>query len=396
MVHDKPPNNVQRCGTPPYSGSAFGIVAAVLTSLPLPTMATAHLSPPPPREVVVTVHKIDAPAVGVLSASAYDSKRGRMLIFGGSGSKQSRAPAGVLSIDLMAMRSSVVEAVGPGPRGSVGPGMAYVPGEDALYVFGGWPPGADEPVAELWRLRFGVEEPPTWELVSDGAAGPPARNGCAMVPDTRKNRLLVHGGDGGPTVSGGFDSLDDLWAFDLDARKWRQLSPTGAVPPERWNHAVAIDPEHRRMFIFGGAGNVRGRSLTDQDVYVLNLDRLVWTKLPAPGDQPPPVEGTSLTYDAHRNLLLVAGGLSLADTGPPGPRSVWCFDLKDNTWTQHKDAMPTTRRGHVGVYDPVGRLHVIFGGETAQVRGNFYARGRTLSEVLAIRISAEQGPGKGP
>jgi N-acetylneuraminic acid mutarotase len=274
--------------------------------------------------------------------------------------------------------------------------MVYVPGEDALYLFGGWPRKADKPVAELWVLRLDTKAEFAWQLVSDGSKGPPARNGCAMVADTARNRLLVHGGDGGPTAFGGFDSLDDLWAFDLKAKQWRQLKPTGAVPPERWNHAVAIDPQHGRMFIFGGAGYDLGRSLIDRDVFVLDLDRLVWTKLPALGEPPPPVEGTSLTYDDHRNLLMVAGGLSLADTGPPGPRSVWCFDLKNNTWTQYKDAMPTTRRGHVGVYDPVGKLHLILGGETAQVRGNFYAKGRVLSEVLAIEIKTRQRPDKSP
>ncbi|HUU82845.1 MAG TPA: kelch repeat-containing protein [Phycisphaerae bacterium] len=367
----------------------------MLTLLPLATMAVADASAPLAREIAVRVAEIDGAGVGVLSACAYDSKRGRLLIFGGSESVKSKTRAGVLSIDLATMRSSVIEVAGPGPRGTGGPGMVYVPGEDALYLFGGWPRDAEKPVAELWVLGLGADAKRSWQLVSDGSEGPPARNGCAMVADAERNRLLVHGGDGGPTASSGFNSLDDLWAFDLKARKWHRLRPTGAVPPERWNHAVAIDPERNRMFIFGGVGYAWGRALIDREVFMLDLEGLVWTKLPGGGDPPPPMEGTSLTYDAEHDLLMLAGGLSLAETGPPGPRSVWSYDLKDNTWTRHEDAMPSTRQGHVGVYDPVGKSHVIVGGETAQERGNFYARGRVLSEVLAIRIGAEQGPGKG-
>lgn len=373
-------------------GAGYVVLAAVTVMFFAPAKALNGQDNPTCR-VTLRVMRQQAPAPGILAAAAYDSKRHRMLVFGGRVPGDRDPSATLVSLDLSTERWATMNVEGANPKGTFGPAMVYVQDEDALYLFGGWPENADQPLAELWSLPFASEAETKWRLISDGSDGPAARNGCCMVADTTRKRLLVHGGDAGPHPKFGFRPLDDLWEFDLAKKKWRLLQPSGSPPKPRWNHAATISHERGVMFVFGGAGYVVDHEpvlVRDQAIFALDLETLHWRQLPARGDPPPPVEGTSLTYDKQLAVLLVAGGLSLADSGDPGSRSVWCFDLENHTWGQRENLLPTTRRDHVTVYDPVRSQHVLVGGHIAEVRGNFYVKSPPLADVLAISITTEQ------
>ena len=97
-----------------------------------------------------------------------------------------------------------------------------------------------------------------------------------------------------------------------------------------------------------------------------------------------------MTHDPSAEVLVVVGGLSLADTGPPGSKSLWLLDLKTKTWVEYRDVFATIRRGHTAIYDPRGRQHVVHGGESAKKRGNFYEPGQPLRDTLMISITSEE------
>jgi hypothetical protein len=63
------------------------------------------------------------------------------------------------------------------------------------------------------------------------------------------------------------------------------------------------------------------------------------------------------------------------------------FDLATRTWSRSDAALSKPRRDHAGVYDPVGRRHVIFGGERPLVIGNFFEHGPPYldGEVVELR-----------
>ncbi len=44
------------------------------------------------------------------------------------------------------------------------------------------------------------------------------REGAATVLDAKRDRLLLHGGDGGLHPTYGYTPLSDLWAYDLPSR----------------------------------------------------------------------------------------------------------------------------------------------------------------------------------
>src|SRR5262249_25588480 len=151
------------------------------------------------------------------------------------------------------------------------------------------------------------------ERVTAAKPRPKGRNGAALILDAKRNRLLLHGGDGGPNSENGFTPLDDLWEFSLSKHSWRRLQTAGVAPEPRWNHARAIDDRVGGAYLFGGAGYVGERIVRDNVIFNLNLDDLKGGRLECKGSAPTPVEGTSLTFDEQQGALLVAGGLSLAD-----------------------------------------------------------------------------------
>ena len=203
-----------------------------------------------------------------------------------------------------------------------------------------------------------------------------------MAYDGGGQRLLVHGGDGGPSGDVGFTPLDDVWSFDLSKKEWKQIDPNGDMPSPRWAHSAAFDFKARKWYVFGGGGGNVGFN----DVHAFDAAAGRWKQLHAKGDAPPPTEAASLTFDSEAGALLVVGGLSIAEKGPAGFKDAWTLDLKSMNWVRHKNVLKTTRRDHVAVYDAALKRHIVVGGMTCKVLGNFYERGDPVTDALVIEV----------
>lgn len=343
------------------------------------------------RDFTVAAKLVDKSkeTVSVGAAAAYDSRRGRAIVFGGADMEKRKALPSVRTLDLISLEWTTLEVTGKRPQATGMPALIYDPKRDALYLFGGWETDAEKPSAELWTLSLSGKEPLRWKLLSNGDDGAPARNGCVMVLDAARDRLLIHGGDGGPHPKYGFTPLKDLWSYDLGDARWHCLKPSGDIPEPRWNHAGAVNNETGKMFIFGGGGYVDKALVRDDCVFELDMQTLVWKKRAATGDRPAPEEGGSLTFDPVADVLVLVGGVSLADSGKPGTESIWVFDLRGDRWTEHRGELGAMRRSHTAIYDPKGRRHVITGGEEAAERGNFYAKGRSIHTIALVSVAAE-------
>jgi hypothetical protein len=191
------------------------------------------------------------------AAVAYDSRRGRTVMFGG----RLTSPGGVTRLGdtwewdgLRWIRSSTS---GPTPRS--GAAMAWHPELQAVVLFG----GSGGPLGDTWSwdgrawtrlpippapgrfntvmawdpssrrlVRFGGwngtgRTSDTWELREDGwvlvkNAGPAARNHAVLVSAPERGSLLLFGGHDGETVFG------DLW--ERRDGRWTLLQ---SVPPKR-------------------------------------------------------------------------------------------------------------------------------------------------------------------
>jgi hypothetical protein len=82
-----------------------------------------------------------------------------------------------------------------------------------------------------------------WREVTP-AVGPAPRHGHAMAYDRASGHTLLFGGVGADGMP-----LRDMWSWD--GRNWSQLK-TRDAPAARWEAAAAFDPERNRMVLWGG------------------------------------------------------------------------------------------------------------------------------------------------
>ncbi|TWT45918.1 hypothetical protein RAS1_23540 [Phycisphaerae bacterium RAS1] len=180
-----------------------------------------------------------SPFAHILGTATFDTRRGRMLVYGGKDPARPDATPLLRSFDPTTSAWRTIDTRGPAPSGVAKPGFVYDAVTDAVYVFGGWALGADAPLDELWTLSFADARPGAWALVASEGPRPPARNGAVMLLHSSRRRIILHGGDGGPHPTYGFTPLDDLWTFDLNARRWSKLEQRAKLQPA----AGAIAPQ---------------------------------------------------------------------------------------------------------------------------------------------------------
>lgn len=334
----------------------------------------------------VSPHKTTAPHIS--AAAVFDTKRRRVVVFGNLAPMGEDKNPGLNTYDPAGNGFKVIATTGVSPSSISYPSMVYEPKRDALYLFGGWKPGATSPVDELWMLKLGGDGPKSWRRLGSREDAPPARNGCVMVIDLPRDRLILHGGDGGIHPEYGFTPLADLWSYDLALGKWRRLSPTGTPPGPRWNHSAAVDHDSGKMYVFGGSGYTSTlRPVRDRDIFILNLKSLIWTRRRCSGECPDSRQGATLTFDDAVAVLVLVGGLRISDEGPSGTRSVWIYDLATSKWSEKEDLDRSSRRAHTATYDPIGKQHIVHGGQTASVRGNHYEKGKPLYDTILISVT---------
>ncbi len=233
---------------------------------------------------------------------------------------------------------------------------------------------------DLWSFDLATD---SWTQLDNGTSGPSARSNHAMwvVGDT----LYVHGGN--TSTSGlSYDPLDDLWAYDLTAGSWSELSVSGG-PSERLFHTVAVSDDGTYAFFYGGAdsGSFSNNAQFLDDVWLLDLGAMSWSQLHSGGsDAPDGRFGVSLMVDEDQNRLVMFGGHDDAALG--NSNQVWTFDLATSTWSQVQDGdiadqgsdgfcdfpadfttpdydAPERRYTHLGVETGSGEL-MVFGGKS--------------------------------
>jgi hypothetical protein len=147
----------------------------------------------------------DGPSPRNGAAAAYDARRERVVLFGGSGASNETWQWGG---DRWVQRNA-----GEVP-GRFNPSMTFDRARGVVIRFGGWT-GRNR-VDETWSLSIGG-----WTRID--VAGPPARNHAAFVYDVRRMRAVLHGGHDGDNVFG------DTWEWD--GVRWHLMA--SAAPKRR-------------------------------------------------------------------------------------------------------------------------------------------------------------------
>ncbi len=262
-------------------------------------------------------------------AMAYDSARGRAVIFGGYG-------GGPLFTDTWEWDGNtwVQNPMSPSERGYHA--MAYDSARERVVLFSGHGAGAD---TWEWDGNSWVQRTP--------ATSPTARYGHAMAYDSARGRVVLFGGYG---YDGSWHYFADTWEWDGDT--WIQRTPPVSPPPRLW-HAMAYDSARGRVVLFGGS-YYDGTSHRLADTW--EWDGNTWVQT-TPSTSPPARDGHALAYDGARGRVVLFGGRGTttysADT--------WEWD--GNTWVQRAPATsPPARNFFAMAYDSARGRVVLFGG----------------------------------
>ncbi|MDX2178010.1 MAG: kelch repeat-containing protein, partial [Bryobacteraceae bacterium] len=194
---------------------------------------------------------------------------------------------------------------------------------DTMYLFGGCASGFGPcPLNDLWAFDLAANR---WTEVT-GAAKPPAREHYGRVFDSARRRLVLYGGSGAGL-------LGDTWEFDPQSSAWGTPNVRGETPAARSRHESAYAVDRAAAFFFGG----RKASGLTNELWMLasagpRVSGVGDAFTGAGGAVAPghlvsifgsglgPVDGRSFDFDAASGLLPTSGaGASAAWNGVASP-----------------------------------------------------------------------------
>jgi len=278
----------------------------------------------------------DAPYRRAEHAMVWDAVSGHVMLFGGSDTRQRHGDWWEWTGSNWVKRS----ATGTEPSARERHAMVFDDKRDVTLLFGGYAGTGMETRGDTW-LWNGTSW--TQRVFGTGSA-PTARYGHAMAFNDDTDIAWLYGGEDGVGV------LSDTWQWD--GASWSKVAVPG--PTARARSAMVYDDLRNRLVVFGGKGS--GSSVW-YSTWEFNSSTLTWANI-GPSTHPSARWGHAMAYDAYRRRSVLFGGVdgsydSLGDT--------WEWD--GTTWEQKTPGTsPGARVGHAMAYDSTRRRVVLFGG----------------------------------
>ncbi|KAK8709864.1 hypothetical protein V6N13_060865 [Hibiscus sabdariffa] len=198
-------------------------------------------------------------------------------------------------------------------------------GKRALLVGGRTDPGNDK--VSVWAFDTETE---CWSVMEAKGEVPVARSGHTVV---RANSVLIL--FGGETAKK--KKLNDLHMFDLKSFTWLTLQCTGARPSPRSNH-VATLYDDKTLLVFGGAS----KSRTLNDLYSLDFETMVWSRIKIRGFHPSPRAGCCGVLCGTKWYIAGGGSRKKRHT------ETFIYDVLKSEWSVAVASLPssiTTNKG---------------------------------------------------
>lgn len=196
---------------------------------------------------------------------------------------------------------------------------------------------------------FSFELSLTWERI-DTSKMPSPRAGFSLALNETNQVALFFGGYG-------YDAgvLNDLWL--TNGSQWLELS-TPHRPPERYNASLVYDNDRQEAVLFGGASNVSGIAAYLDDTWIFNGKD--WTEQ-STQVSPSPRADASIVYDPdHQRIYLFGGSYSL-EKDNWAYNDTWAWD--GSNWQQIQlNNQPSIRDNAAMAYDPVHHNVLLYGG----------------------------------
>ena len=287
-------------------------------------------------------------------AMTYDSVRGAIVLFGGSNNTQYLDETWEWSNQRWTLVTPTDPEADGGPSARTDHAMTYDSRRGRVVLFGG--KMNIDPFEDTWEY-----DGSSWALVTpadpEEDGNPPGRSGHAITYDSRRGRVVMFGG-----YNSGF--LPDLWEFNGDSWvEVEPLDPEGdGSPLGRLDGAMAFDRARGVTVLFGGSTDwgVYDEHMWEYD----GASWTTVEPLDLEGDGNPAARtGAALVYDsAYAQVLLHGGSCNSGCDGQTvwawDGQSWDRLDPEDPT----NDGNPGNYASHAAAYDDSeGRL-VIYGG----------------------------------
>lgn len=162
---------------------------------------------------------------------------------------------------------------GDGPEAREGHSAALV--GKRLFVFGGCGKSADNN-DEIYYNDIYILNTETFVWKRAATSGTPPSPRDSHTCSSWKNNIIIVGGEDGHDYY-----LSDVHVLDTDTLVWRELTTSGHLLPPRAGHATVAFGKN--LFVFGGFTDAQNLY---NDLYVLDVDTGVWTKVITTGDGP--------------------------------------------------------------------------------------------------------------
>ena len=166
-------------------------------------------------------------------------------------------------------------------------------------------------------------------------APPPGRICHTAIHDYAHDRMIIYAG------ARFGETLGDLWSLDPVTMEWTELIPENNGPYVLRSHCAVYNPDDTAMVIFGGV-TYPGGYITDQ-LWILDLNTLLWEQIEPSGEWPPPTRCNYATYRWSAHEMVMFGGR----WGGERYNTTWILDLETYTWRnlEYENTPPTPREG---------------------------------------------------
>jgi hypothetical protein len=232
----------------------------------------------------------------------HDAAGRRLVVFGGQG-QRSRCST-TRGLRPCALGLTKLETRGGPPEARLGADAVYDPVGRRL-VLGGQ--AGSHFFDDTWALDLATLE---WRDVTPETR-PQARYGSASVFDPAQRRLVQFAG---------FTDLSrrfrDTQAFDLATHRWKDLTPPDGGPRVRCLLTAALHAPSRRMIAYGGQNN----GFLD-DLWAFDLSARTWTDLTTTAR--PPGRLLASSFVDRDGVFMVFGGRTEIDRATTPGRSTW-------------------------------------------------------------------------
>lgn len=196
---------------------------------------------------------------------------------------------------------------------------------------------------------FSFEPSLSWERI-DTSKMPMPRAGFSLALNETNQVALFFGGYG-------YDagSLNDLWL--TNGSQWLELF-TPHQPPARSNSSLAYDKGRQEAVLFGGASMVSGLPEYRNDTWIFNGKD--WTEQTTQ-ISPSPRTAASIVYDPDHQRIYLFGGSYSFEKEIWKYNDTWAWD--GSNWQQIQlNNQPSIRDSAAMAYDPVHHNVLLYGG----------------------------------